>query len=300
MILFKNKGSDCYLNTCIQALINIPYFVDGINENNNKITKLFNFTPNSYNESHLIKHKLSNLNNHASNMFNNEDQQDAHEAVLCILDIIHNSCLIENKKRENNNIKDKLHKLSIDSWDKNNELFGYSFINKHFTGQFRTVVKCIRCKNSSVTFTIFNDIIIQPKYDDVSNCINDFIDVEFLGESTCEKCNQKGLNKLVTIWKFPDILIISLNRFYYENGRPQRNDKRIELDEHIHFESSGNMYKYKLVSVINHHGLTPNKGHYTADVLKNNKWYKIDDDMYSETNIENPSKQAYVLFYLKI
>ena len=70
----------------------------------------------------------------------------------------------------------------------------------------------------------------------------------------------------------------------------------IELEPSLHFNSSGIDYVYKLISVVYHHGSTPHSGHYTADILRDSNWIKMDDDQAIPTMLRE-SSSAYILVY---
>jgi len=300
MLLFINNGNDCYLNAVLQALFNIPvfkhYFENISNDNShtgNSHTSIIQILSRIIKQNTLInpmeiKQLLGRFDDHASSIFGNSKQQDAHEAIGKIIDIIHMITKYDNPIygfRDN------------ETWNntvKNN----FSFITHYFTGQFKTTVICKSCKYKSITYENFNDIHLSLTYDDISDCIIDFIKLENM-DGTCEKCKlSENLARITTIWRFPKVLIINLKRFSWvkESGSIHRINKNIHLDDQLKFESSGFNFVYTLSSVVNHHGFGPHSGHYTIDILKNDIWYKIDDNDVYRTSVNSSS--AYILIYI--
>lgn len=127
----------------------------------------------------------------------------------------------------------------------------------------------------------------------LQDCLEEFQKEELLGPKDpvyCSKCkNHVQASKQVTIFKYPNVLVIALKRFSAK--------KTHKLDVHVDFPFHLN--KYKLYAVINHYGGLSG-GHYTAYVknaFKNN-WHEFDDSRVSQIDEEQVrTSNAYVLFY---
>lgn len=305
MILFSNTRNDCYLNAVLQALLNIKPLTDFFkNEPDDKfnIIRVFRLisSENTTVNPRFLKLLMSRIDNSARLLFNNDEQQDAHEAISKILDIIHViSCYKKINFKDYGKIDTEMKKMSLASWKRNADIFGYSFITKYFTGQFKTTILCKNpdCDYKNISFDNFNNISLALTGPDISDCFSDFIKPERMLDAKCEKCSHKTLIKTTTIWKFPAVLIINLKRFEYTNNKISRIDKFIDLDDFLYFNSSSLEYTYELESVVCHHGKTPHAGHYTANILKNNVWYKMDDDSKPEITTNKKSSSAYILIY---
>ncbi len=115
----------------------------------------------------------------------------------------------------------------------------------------------------------------------------------------CEKCNKKSLIKTTTIWKFPLTLILNIKRFTFDSsGITHKINKSLKMDKYLKICSSKHTYNYSLTSVVYHHGRSPNAGHYNTDLLKNEHWYKLDDDtVYKLDNLPEASSDCYILVY---
>lgn len=57
---------------------------------------------------------------------------------------------------------------------------------------------------------------------------------------------------------------------------------------------------YKLHAAIFHHGPSIIGGHYTAMVREDKKWIQLDDERSATGTWPRNSKDAYVLFYVKV
>jgi ubiquitin carboxyl-terminal hydrolase 36/42 len=315
MILFVNTGNTCYLNSVLQCLLSIEPFCENLNKQvgqtpESKMINMFSSLVDFSKRQTVTTTNIGNLKILLSNfntyLFGNIQQQDAHEAVVAILDIIHNSCKDE-RKIVYNLIKNENWKRSFNVWKKNAEIFGYSFVTEYFSGQFKSLVSCDNCNYESVNFDVYNNITLQiPKYiqiPDIADCFSDFIRPESLTDATCEKCKSKKLQKRTTLWKFPDIMIVNLKRYEPTNisGVYSRLNLDVEVDQFLNFKNDGMLHEYKLVSLIDHHGSSPRSGHYSCKRLVDDKWFLVDDE-----NIMGPipgpkiSKTAYLLFYKKI
>ncbi len=85
-------------------------------------------------------------------------------------------------------------------------------------------------------------------------------------------------DKVMRLYKLPQVLLIHLKRFNHKNTRfknligVEKIDLKVKLEE---FEVIGGI-KYELIGVVNHFG-SMSFGHYTAYVKKD-EWMKYDDE----------------------
>ena len=114
----------------------------------------------------------------------------------------------------------------------------------------------------------------------------------------------ENIQKKISFWSFPSILVIDLKRFDYR-GRKNQILVSFPLDNLdlssyvVGYKKSS--YVYDLYGVCNHSGGVLG-GHYTAYVKNaNGKWYHFNDANVSEVGIIGSiiSPKAYVLFYRK-
>jgi len=134
-----------------------------------------------------------------------------------------------------------------------------------------------------------------------------------------EQLNDGGDNKAAnsrhqTIETLPPVLILNLKRFVYQNGKTVKLDQELDFKTDLTIDKeilSKNTKKlrlakrsYKLFAVVNHHGDSPDSGHYSTDVfhIGLSRWLRMDDtSIRSVRNIEvtkhNKTRSAYLLFY---
>ena len=165
-----------------------------------------------------------------------------------------------------------------------------------------------------------DDTLIFKSKIDLYDCLDLFNSEERIEENDyyCSKCRKhQSIIKKMDIYKEPYYLIIHLKRF--KNGNELKNNyiynifnniknkilidfpvKNLDLSEYILGNTENKKIQYNLIGVINHYGGAL-YGHYTANCLNRNQWYKFNDEIVSIIN-ENKivSESAYVLFYQKI
>jgi len=94
--------------------------------------------------------------------------------------------------------------------------------------------------------------------------------------------------KQVSIDTLPPVLILHLKRFQYDNtGGTQKIWKKIAYPLQLDIprevlsprRKTGSPPRYSLIGVVYHHGKSASGGHYTVDVLRQDKksWVRIDD-----------------------
>ena len=311
-----NIGNTCYLNATLQCLIHSSLFIEYLVKNQksvqnsvqnlNIINMILDLHTKQLGFPVLLKRYLASLN---MDLFNNNIQQDSHECLVSILDLLHEETRkIEIDKLRNNIFKTRLtnteHIKSIDTWRSYEKVFGYSFINHIFSGQLVSILYCTECSKESYVFDIFNEIqlsmISQKSVQDfreccsINSCLLDYMITEDITEKDCEFCKKKTNQKRkLTLWDLPNTLIINLKR--YSNGN--RNNKEIFIDNELSFEHGNTSFKYKLTCIVHHSGLSQNSGHYVTEICKGDKWYLADDDKITEHVHSDISRTAYILSY---
>ena len=120
----------------------------------------------------------------------------------------------------------------------------------------------------------------------------------------CEKCHQKvPATKQYKIERPPQVLCVQLKRFNMmggKNGRPVTLARKLNISNHVRWANQKQIpVEYKLVSMINHVGPSPNCGHYTSIAEgANGTFYRFDDASVSATSLQNAlNTSAYVIFY---
>jgi ubiquitin C-terminal hydrolase len=255
-----------------------------------------------------------------------DGQHDQHEYLLCLFNIIH-----DNMNRYSNfNISgtpqhnyDLLEQEAFREWRLNgmcttnirldkDKMDGYdSAIFRLFTGQYCFQTECQEqdCKHVSHRFETFRCceqpigntgktcVQLHEVFDDLTSIIQ--LEQDDAYECGKCKCRNKSLRRC-TFWRLPPILVISLKRHIYQQVRGRHvylKDKRhVTIPETLDmkpYTSSLRDTQYELYATGNHHG-TPQGGHYYAQIKKNGKWYRVDDDKIIEGKQDN---DVYLLFY---
>eukprot|EP00347_Sterkiella_histriomuscorum_P023719 403333621 len=220
-------------------------------------------------------------------------------------------------------------------WDSYKER-NNSFIDHLFTGMFKSIVKCSKCKNKSCTYDPFMVLSIPALYSSINQSLEHFLKEENLSNYFCTKCKKetKSATLKVQIAKFPKILVIHLKRFqqypFMKKIRGyQRYPLRIDISDYTHQKSyskqqnfqspdsftdnqrknenkkeidNGNIYE--LSGIVVHWG-TLEHGHYIAVVKKQqngqNKWYYCNDRNVGECEEKLAlSQEAYLLIYTQV
>ena len=236
------------------------------------------------------------------NIFNKYEQIDINELWIYIFEKINEETSISYKPKTNfTNIYEE-HDLKIAIYNNNK----YSNILNLVQGSFINVIQCNNCNNISHSFEPFINIALNIENENVSIIdllMNNFkVENREKDEWKCDKCNDyHSYKKTFKIWKIPDILFISLNRFKDIN---KKNYANIHINTNIIFNkgsiSTKNVdCKYNLKSVGLHHGNLSN-GHYNALCYNNNIFTLFDDDtvnIIDEPNLLNKINNAYIMLY---
>lgn len=191
--------------------------------------------------------------------------------------------------------------------------------NQIFGGYIRQDVTCLRCKNVSITFQHFMDVLLDIRQaSNVEDALTNFFRPERIGGSgdsgeqtqnmyKCEKCNVKvPAKKKCFIERPPVVLCLQLKRFSLLGGKiskPVTLSRRIDVSRHVKRKESSPTQlpplQYKLVSMITHVGPSPNCGHYTAiGEAGSGQFFQFDDSSVRPIPVQQALNTAsYVVFY---
>ena len=133
------------------------------------------------------------------------------------------------------------------------------------------------------------------------DCFNLFTETENIDGYENEKTKKREtIQKRITFWSLPQILVIDLKRFNARNQKRQNLVSfpltNLDLSKYVSgYQPS--KYKYDLYGVCNHSGGAMG-GHYTAYIKTNGKWYHFNDTSVAEIDERSVvSVKAYCLFY---
>lgn len=286
----QNIGNTCYMNSAIQLLLNYRVLVNFLKSNSFNDTNLNTYKKFIYDyDKHMpkpsdVKSILQNKNAE----FMGYGQNDSHECLIEMLDIIENSILNEEKIRKNQNKETQIMNIPMTK-----------LLDTILSFKILSCVKCPKCEYVSET-QIREKIISLPitNGNNLQECINEFEKGEVLDDKNkwkCEKCKEfvNGF-KWFKIQKFPKYMTFHLKRFINMNGGYVKNGKGIVMPLTITINNN----QYELRSYVYHSG-NLNGGHYVNYTKFNNKYYLLNDSSVSETNF-NSKNDGYIYLYVKL
>ncbi|XP_037034268.1 ubiquitin carboxyl-terminal hydrolase 4-like [Bradysia coprophila] len=286
MATLCNIGNTCYLNSIVYTLRFAPRFLHNLHhvcDNLLEITPRTNLqiTTEKLHElyTHLYRNEVGesteafhtetflNAVQDVSSIFEGNQQQDAHEFLMCVLDIIRETC-------------NSLTKVVTECPDIVANGF-VDFFTENFEGITCSSTKCLSCEtiteqketmiDLSVPITSYKNIDQQedPNLFIQNLCITR---EQLRGENKyrCEECT--GLTeaiRTVSYPKLPRLLIIQLKRFSggkkkINNYIPTPFNLQCFCSKCCTLSEAEKHHSYRLYSVITHVGATISGGHYIA------------------------------------
>ena len=108
--------------------------------------------------------------------------------------------------------------------------------------------------------------------------------------SLCVDNSIKRAGQSKVIVELPKVLFLTVAKEFHLQV------KAYPLEETIHFQG----VTFKLVGLVDHQGRTAKSGHYIAWKKVNSNWYKCDDSVITEVNLDViPSNNNYMFVYLR-
>lgn len=268
-----NLGSTCAINSLIQILYRnskIKNIIMNANVQEGTITYELKDLFNALNHNQTISPNrfINNFYIIFKNTFNRYEQIDICELYIFLIQKIHDeTCYSIEANKNFINIFEE-HNYNIALYNNNK----YSDIYNNLQGSYMNTIECLGCGHINRVFEPF----IYIGLDIIENLsINELLSKTFITETRskdkwmCDKClNNCNYNKSSIIWKYPEILFISLNRFK-EMNKKNNDNVNIDIELNIH-------KKYKLHAIGLHYGIIEG-GHYNSICNINNNYYIFDD-----------------------
>ena len=335
MVGLENLGATCFLNACMQVLNNtyeLNAIIDGDNfskciktnlPDSNILTEWIDLKTVMWSGNGVVAPRrfVHNVQQIArvkqKELFTGFVQNDMPEFLQFFLECVHNSISRKVSMNINGTPVNDLDRRAIQCYNMLKETYSneYSEIMDMYYGIYMSEIiskktgECCSMKPESYFILDLpihhNQHLAKTLYD----CFNMFTHSESLeGENAWlnEKTGQKeDVNKQISFWNFPKIIVITLNRFSIDGTRKLTIPIDFPLDDldlssYVHGYNPFS-YKYDLFGICNHIGGVSG-GHYTAFVRNSeNRWLHYNDR--NVEIVENPANVitplAYCLFYRK-
>ncbi len=323
-----NLGATCYINTTIQCLFSVSKFRNFIIEYQHDseflvaLKQLFHqLSDGKSNPQFIIPRELLKvLVATMGKIINLHEQNDINEFYSIFIDKLNSSISqkVTSKKElpqpNNSNAYDKL-KARVDKAWFNSHCNEMSPLVDLIYGQTISQIVCGQCQKVHHNYEAFTCIHLGiPKttsdYVDLKDCMIDHFKDHMINcdkdnksdKWKCDKCAQSDVPSMQssTFWKLPDVCVISLKRF---DGQCRKNQTSVRVPEEIDMTtwvlSQEKSTKYQLVAVGIHLGSFYG-GHYYAVAKKEDKWYRLDDEVVVEMDPRESSliaRNGYMYFY---
>ncbi|EPZ35181.1 cysteine proteinase [Rozella allomycis CSF55] len=326
-----NGGNLCYMNSILQPLVFNEAFFEMIKTlslqiSSSSITILFDAILSFLNEFRIDDTR--NDDSEFGNPFLPEyvydalrtvkrlnslisEQEDAQEFLGFLLDELNEE--IHRSSQRNNREEEE---TSGDMWNvvgKRNKVvkarhteINKSLVTQLFCGKYRSDITDKKSNKKTITVEPFQFLQLDiQKARSLKDALDELVRPEVITSGN------KSFIKQMRLEQLPKILIIHLKRFiYHPTLGVTKNFDFVAYPETLQFDAKHlslnqlNLPKYKLTSVVYHHGWSTNGGHYTCDVLwkEFNRWLHFDDETILPTDIDNVLKEkqdrnVYILFY---
>lgn len=127
-------------------------------------------------------------------------------------------------------------------WDQYFKARDNSIITDLFEGQLCSKLECMNCNHKSLTFDNFMDLSISiPRkavrytgYIDINECLKSYTAAEKMDRCgyKCSKCKAvDNMEKDMTVFRFPKILVIHLKRFYQSTMRREKLSTTVNIPQ---------------------------------------------------------------------
>tara|TARA_B100001093_G_scaffold438001_1_gene437179 strand:- start:1027 stop:2163 length:1137 start_codon:yes stop_codon:yes gene_type:complete len=243
-------------------------------------------------------------------------QNDLCEFLIFIMDCFHNAIERQVEMNVVGEPVTSLDKLAVKSYEMMQNIYKneYSEFLELFYGISISEINSLESSYQSITpepFFLLNLAIPKNSGEkNIYDCFDLHVKSEKLGDDNQffneESGKKENVEKKLSFWKLPNVLIFTLKRF---SNECQKNNEFIDfplngLDLSKYVKGyDAEKYVYDLYAVCYHLGQF-NGGHYLAHIKNaNGKWYEFNDEDVEETTSGSGKsfrgRQAYCFFYRK-
>jgi ubiquitin carboxyl-terminal hydrolase 8 len=305
-----NLGNTCYANSTLQALRHTEeltsYFlqerhkelIEGQNKHEAKFVEAYvdivkciwtAAGPGFIRPHGFWKPMQESAKKSGFEQFAQRGQQDAHEFMVFVLDMLH-----EGLKKEipmNIDLPESLTTKALKAW---RDAFSkaYSPLVDIFFGLQLLTVTCKNCKAQTHRFETFNCLkgsIEGGEPHTIAECLKNELKEETIEGFDCARCSPVRQDALLerAYWKLPRCLAVAVKRFHGVGNKKMNPiiapTEAIGLDECFSEVSAEKRAKYQPYAIVDHHG-SYFGGHYTSQARNpiDSKWYLYDDDECNE------------------
>jgi ubiquitin C-terminal hydrolase len=298
-----NIGNSCYMNSALQLLVNCRVITKIILNNpfvNNDVLVYKKFLLDYHNNRTIAPNIMRSLAAKKNEQFNGMGQNDAHEYLITVMDILEEGFKKEyeiNKARYNN------YNITICNIPIN------ELMDKIFNIKLVSILICPMCKNKSENIT--NEKILSlsiPKNNNTNiikleDCFNNLFQSENLTDENkwkCDKCNNMvQATKKYRIDNVSKYFFIHLKRFSNSNNSLFKIEDGVVIPNEINIQDK----KYKLRGFVLHNG-SISGGHYMSYINdeKRDEWICLNNgsiSVYPKDYINSIISKAYILLYVR-
>lgn len=288
----NNLGATCAINSLIQMICRCQRLRDVILNSNtgegtftNELKEIIDLIYNQKKSLNPMKF-IDNFYITFKGVFNRFEQLDINELWFYVFDKINDETSISLES----DLDEYESKIAVFNNNKTSDIL------KLVQGVFINIISCSNCGHKSHSFEPFITIPVDIyENKSIADLVGLAIDDEIReqDEWKCENCNgnHKYL-KMKKIWKLPDILFISLNRFKDVNNK---NNTEVYINENLNFNLNNiRNYNYNLQSIGLHFGNLQG-GHYISVCNINNETFNI----YNDEIVRVINKDEFIQNHLK-
>uniref|UniRef100_A0A914KXT5 ubiquitinyl hydrolase 1 n=2 Tax=Meloidogyne incognita group TaxID=654580 RepID=A0A914KXT5_MELIC len=347
-----NQGYSCYVNCVLQSLLNTPKFAflyimkalkPYINSNNTRGTKgaitgslsaVADCFWSTKFRSVNTKDFLRTFSREINADFDGKAEEDAHEFQMLLLDRLAEDVnrvtwpvnFTQEYSENSSTINSKTITSYANDYFTKQKKYSSSIVNDIFRIVLCTSTSCPICLVTRINFEELINLSVslatdgkinarklEPPPINLITCLNTHFELSTM-ERSCSKCGKQEFLRSLYIWRLPEVLIIHIKRFNFEDGQTVKDSRAIDfpiddldMRRYIHPASPDSSKEtitlYSLYAIVAHTG-TANTGHYTARVKNLDRstdfWQLFDDLDRRELQFRDvKTSAAYMLYYAR-